>query len=94
MFCTRTGTPFRGDDVTHQFKETLAKGGLPPMRFHDLRHGSAGLMAALGVPAGGAQAVLGHADIQTTMNVYTHVAVDPQRAALDKVGEWLFGNTP
>src|SRR5262249_8954793 len=48
VFPTRVGTPFDGVTVTHRFQARLAAAGLPHMRFHDLRHGAATLLKAMG----------------------------------------------
>ncbi len=42
-----TSTP---DTISHRFKRALQKTGLPDFRFHDLRHYSASIMHAIGVP--------------------------------------------
>lgn len=38
------------DAITHRFKKTLDKLELHPFRFHDLRHYSASIMHAIGIP--------------------------------------------
>ena len=60
------------------------------MRYHDLRHWSASLMAAQGVPARVAMEILGHAQISTTMNIYTHKAPELQKEAVERVSEALW----
>jgi site-specific recombinase XerD len=56
---------------------------VPAIRFHGLRHSFATFMAQKGVPLPILQALLGHANIQTTM-IYSHVqpssAVETARA--------------
>ena len=59
------------------------------MRYHDLRHGAASLMAAQGVSAGVAMEILGHADFATTMNIYTHIAPELQKEASERVADAL-----
>ena len=68
----------------------LKLAGLLLMRYHDLRHGSASIMAAQGVPARVAMELLGHADIGTTMNIYTHVVPEFQKQASDRVAVALW----
>lgn len=38
------------DDITNKFKYVLKRAGLPHFRFHDLRHYSASIQHALGIP--------------------------------------------
>jgi len=81
-----------GFGVSRRFRKILAKAGLPDMRYHDLRHGTASLMAALGVPPRVAMELLGHANISTTMEVYAHVAPEFQREAVDRVSAALWSS--
>ncbi len=37
-----------------------------------------------------AQALLGHSDLETTLNVYTHALPTSQRRAVERVSEVLF----
>jgi hypothetical protein len=53
-------------------RRALRKAGLPPVRFHDLRHLAGTLMSEAGVPPKRAQEILGHADVRTTLAIYTH----------------------
>jgi integrase len=64
------------------------------MRYHDLRHRAASLMAAQGVPARVAMEILGHAQISTTLNVYTHIAPELQKEATEKVADALWPDGP
>ena len=43
------------------------------IRFHDLRHSCASLLYANGVALKDIQEWLGHSDIGTTSNIYTHL---------------------
>jgi len=83
----RTLTSFH---VNRRFRKLLQLAGLPTMRYHDLRHGAASLMAAQGVPARVAMEILGHSQISTTMNIYTHIAPELQREASERVSAALW----
>jgi integrase len=48
--------------------------------------------AARVVPARTAMAIVGHADIRTTMNIYTHALDESKRDAADAMDD-LFGGT-
>jgi integrase len=85
VFTTSIGTPMIGSDVTRRFQALLRGAGLPPMRFHDLRHGAASLLLAQGVHPRVVMEMLGHSTITLTMNVYSHVIPDLQREAATKM---------
>ena len=85
--------PLSGFHVLRRFRSLLALADLPPMRYHDLRHGAASLMATQGVPARVAMELLGHSQIATTMNIYTHVTQEDQRQASARVSEAIWGSS-
>ena len=90
IFTNEVGGPLNRSTILRHFHRLLARAGLPKMRVHDLRHGAASLMAALGVSARVAMEVLGHSQISTTMNRYTHVAPEWQREAAGMVAKGLW----
>lgn len=47
--------------------------GLRHLRFHDLRHTCASLLIANHIPLKAIQDWLGHANFQTTANIYSHL---------------------
>jgi site-specific recombinase XerD len=49
-------------------------------------------MVAQGVPARVAMELLGHSQISTTLNIYTHVTPEVQRDAAERVSQALWGN--
>jgi integrase len=65
--------------------------GLPRLTAHGLRHTSATLMLAGGVPPKVAAERLGHSDPTLFTNLYSHVTPTMQRDAADRIGELLFG---
>ena len=67
------GNILRPNYVSEQFPKLLVKNGLRPIRFHDLRHSCASLLLANGVPMKQIQEWLGHSDISTTANIYSHL---------------------
>ena len=59
--------------VLRHFALLLKKHDLKKIRFHDLRHSCAILLYANGVALKDIQEWLGHSDIGTTSNIYTHL---------------------
>ncbi|MCI7232675.1 MAG: site-specific integrase, partial [Oscillospiraceae bacterium] len=82
-FLVKTGSEYicRYDDgreilpdyVTHKFNKILAKSDLPKIRFHDLRHSAASLLINAGFNLKEVQEWLGHSDVATTGNIYSHL---------------------
>lgn len=64
---------------------TLKRAGCKHVRFHDLRHTFATLALANGMDIKTLSAIIGHTSAETTLNIYTHITDDMQRAAADKI---------
>ena len=75
--------------VTDHFKVVLKEEGLKPVRFHDLRHSCASLLLANGVPMKMIQDWLGHSDIGTTANIYSHIDSESKKASAMAIGSAL-----
>ena len=74
VFTWEDGRPFLPGYITKEFTKVLAKNNFPKMRFHDLRHSCASILYDKGWEIKDIQTWLGHADIQTTANIYTHIS--------------------
>jgi integrase len=92
VFCAADGRPLNGTSVTHGFQRRLQAAGLPHLRFHDLRHSCASLLAAQGVPMRLVMEVLGHTTIATTANVYAHVFPESMEEAATAMDRALGGS--
>lgn len=71
--------------LCYRFKRALDFLKLPSVRFHDLRHSYATLMLKHGVHPKIVSSVLGHSDISTTLDIYSHVDLSVQKACLDVI---------
>lgn len=73
IYVNEMGERIKPNFVTQYFALTLKKNTLKKIRFHDLRHSCASLLYAHGVSLKEIQEWLGHSDIGTTSNIYTHL---------------------
>ncbi|MCC3652738.1 site-specific integrase [Streptomyces sp. S07_1.15] len=67
---------------------------LPPIRFHDLRHGAATMLIAAGVPMKLVSEVLGHASTAFTMDVYATVAEELAEQAAVAISAFIPRSRP
>ena len=67
------GKRIRPDFLSQHFPDFLVAHQMKRIRFHDLRHSCASLLYANGVSLKEIQEWLGHNDISTTSNFYTHL---------------------
>lgn len=87
LFTWEDSRPFFPDYVSKHHKKMVAMFGKPNLTFHNLRHSTACILYEQGWKAKDIQEWLGHADIVTTMNIYTHI----DRAHKQKQAESLSG---
>lgn len=71
--------------ITQHFPLILQKNGMRKIRFHDLRHSCASLLYANGVSLKEIQEWLGHSDISTTSNIYTHLNFNSKIASANAI---------
>lgn len=81
--------PWRPDVVTNRFIRLCRKSGVTGVRLHDLRHFVATNLGAAGTPIATISARLGHRDVATTLNVYSHSLPAADRAAASTLGDLL-----
>jgi integrase len=80
--------PIEADKLLRNIlRRALRRAGLPPLRFHDMRHLAGTLMSEAGVPPKRAQEILGHADVRTTLAIYTHTMRRKHDDSADKMAE-------
>ena len=85
VFTKEDGQPLRPAYLSEHFGMLIRKAALPPIRFHDLRHGSATLSLAAGVDIKVVQEMLGHSTSSFTRDVYTSVVPEIATAAAEAV---------
>ncbi len=65
------------------------KAGIPKIRVHDLRHSHASLLIEQGISPLAIADRLGHENVQTTLNVYSHLYPGKQKEVADKLQKAL-----
>jgi len=75
--------------ATEQFERLAFEADLPPVRLHDLRHGTATLALAAGVDMKTVSAMLRHSSVKITSDTYTSVLPDVARKAAAAVASMV-----
>ena len=84
VFSQYDGSPLNPNYVTRTFGMIIRKAGLPHLRLHDLRHTHATLMLKAGIHPKIVSERLGHANINITLDTYSHVVPGLQEAAAER----------
>jgi integrase len=92
VFCNTFGSFFNPSNMLVAFKQLLHEAGLPKVRFHDLRHSAATILAAARVDLKTIQERLGHSTIATTADIYSHALPKMQQEAASKIDD-LFNHS-
>ena len=76
--------PMTPTTFTYRFKQILKKNGLPEnLNVHSLRHTTASLLIANGTDVATVAGLLGHSQVSTTLDIYTH-SFDKNKKAASK----------
>lgn len=73
--------------ITHRFQALIAKNGFPHIRFHDLRHYSASLLHAMGIPDIYIMDRAGWGTDYALKNIYNHALDDEKVLVTQKINE-------
>lgn len=84
VFTNATGDFYSPSTLVKAFRRFLKKVGLPHMRFHDLRHSAATILLTMKVHPKVVQEILGHSQITTTMDIYSHAMPSMQSEATEQ----------
>jgi integrase len=85
IFTTRTGRPISPRNLLRHFHASLAKAGIPRVKFHSLRHSFATIHLLSGTNPKVVQEALGHSTISLTLDTYSHVIPTLQKEAAKKL---------
>ena len=91
MFAGATGKPPWKDGIlADHLKPAATKAGIGNIGWHTFRHTYSTLLHSLGATPAVQKELLRHADIRTTLDVYTHAVSEEKREAASKVAHALW----
>jgi integrase len=94
VFPNRNGNPISKNDLLKRyFRTAIKKAGLPPTRFHHLRHTFASLLIEQGENIKYIQSQLGHSSPTVTLDVYAHLMKPVNQESATKLENTLFNST-
>jgi integrase len=90
VFAQPNGRPIERKSDWRAWKALLRQAGVREVRLHDGRHTAATLLLSEGVHPRVVMEVLGHAQMRTTTDTYSHVMPALGRDAADRMGQALW----
>jgi integrase len=85
VFARLDGSFINPRELLRRFQNLLSKAGIEKKRFHDLRHTFASILLNENENPKVIQELLGHANISTTMDIYSHVLDETKVKTVDKL---------
>ena len=89
VFVNEYVEPIYPDTISKRFKKILEKNNLKKITFHKLRHTSATLLINSNIDINSVSKRLGHANVSTTLNIYTHVLEKTKQEMANKMNDIL-----
>lgn len=83
------GRPMYPDDFTDWYKRFCRKNNLRFIKIHGLRHTHASMLAHMGADKMQVSSRLGHSQLSTTLNIYTHLFEQADRTLADNLSTFL-----
>jgi integrase len=84
VFCAADGDYLKPDTITAKACLIAKKAGMKDTSIHTLRHSYGSQLLSAGVPLPTVSKILGHANVYTTANVYSHALAKDEATAADK----------
>jgi integrase len=93
VFAADNGKPRWADSTLRgQILPAAERAGIGKIGWHTFRHSYSSILRSLGTDVKVQQELLRHADVQTTMNIYTQAPSDAKRTAQSKVVQMVLGS--
>jgi integrase len=94
VFPNRNGKPIDGANLKNRvFYKVIEAAGLSHFRFHDIRHTFASMLLHQGESLHYVKEQMGHASIQTTVDIYGHICPSSNRNVVNKSGIGLMNKS-
>ena len=92
IFYDKNLNPVAQDVLSKKFRYFLQENNLKHIRFHDLRHSHVTMLIDAKVPIKVISERVGHSNVNTTLNIYSHALREMDQEASDKISDTLFNN--
>ena len=92
LFTDDSGNVIRPGHISYAFQKILKENDQRRIRFHDLRHSSAGILISNRVPLVEVQQWLGHSTIRITADLYTHLEYEIKKRSAAVMSDILFNH--
>ncbi|MGR3741447.1 tyrosine-type recombinase/integrase [Companilactobacillus sp. DQM5] len=89
IFSTRNNTHKSLNTPAKWLESIIKKSNLPKISVHGFRHSHASALFSAGASIKEVQDRLGHDDVKTTLNIYTHITEKQSKEVVDKVVNYL-----
>jgi len=90
VFRSKVGTPIISSIALYRYVKPVARSlGIPLRGWHDFRHALSSWLIRSGYSPKVVAGILGHADVRTTLDIYTHLDDGAGREAIESVASQL-----
>lgn len=93
IFYDKNLEPIAPDVISKKFRYFLEINNLKHIRFHDLRHSHVTMLIEAKVPIKVISERVGHSNVNTTLNIYSHALKEMDQEASDKISNTLFNDS-
>lgn len=93
VFIQENGNPIHPQSVSRWFERFCERNSFPKISIHKLRHTAASILIDSGVSIATVSKRLGHSQISTTLNVYTHQIKKRDEAAAETIADAIYSAT-
>ena len=89
LFTTSTCNMIDGPNLLKRWKNFLSDNNIEYKKWHSLRHSYASLLFQAGADIKTVQELLGHADINTTAQIYVHIFPETRKKAVELIDNYF-----